>query len=155
MIEKDQVLYILGILKNLLPREDIPSKLPTFVVLFLAHALRCIFYPSSFLYPTISRFLLQRPEFDVTDAPLLYSLLFSASDAHWAKERTWMIRYLTRTVDDGDLSDWKILRRRHTWDLVASMWQASKPNERSLRRGILEVILTSPSVIVMLSLSSL
>lgn len=141
MIEKNQVLYVLGILKNTLPQEDNVPKLPNFVVIFLAHALRCIFYPSSFLYPIISRFLLQRPEFDLTDVPLLYSLLFSIEDTEWVKERTWMIRYLAQVMDGGDFADWKILRRRHTWDLIASMWQASKPEEKSLRKGILEVVL--------------
>ncbi|GJJ15662.1 hypothetical protein Clacol_009940 [Clathrus columnatus] len=142
MIESNQVLYVLNILKNSLqPNEqDVIFRLPNFITIFMAHALRSIFYPSSFLYSIMSRFLLQRPEFDITDVPLLYSLLYSTEDGEWIKHRTWMIRYLTQVMDDGDFADWKILRRRHTWDLIASMWQASKPDERAFRRNILELI---------------
>jgi nucleolar pre-ribosomal-associated protein 1 len=75
----------------------------------------------------------------MTDVPMLYSLLYSSEDGEWAKERTWMIRFLTEAMHDGGAADWTILKRRHTWDLTASMWQATRLDERQLRRGILEV----------------
>ncbi|KAF8519438.1 ribosome 60S biogenesis N-terminal-domain-containing protein [Gautieria morchelliformis] len=142
-LEKDQVVYILNILRDLLPPPSSASSAPrlaTYSTLLLAHALRATFYPSSFLYPVISRFLLQRPELDTTDVPMLYSLLYSSEDGEWAKERAWMVRFLCEAMHEGGAQDWKVLRRRHTWDLVASMWQATRPAERSLRKGILEFL---------------
>ena len=141
-IEKNQVIYIMNILQDLLPPpSSVPSapRLPTYSVLLLAHALRATFYPSTFLYPVISRFLLQRPELDTTDVPLLYSLLYSSEDGEWLRERTWMIRFLCEGMSEGSAQDWTVLRRRHTWDLVASMWQAARPEENSLRKAVLEV----------------
>jgi nucleolar pre-ribosomal-associated protein 1 len=136
-------MYILNILRDLLPLPaSAPSapRLSTYSIMLLAHALRAIFYPSSFLYPVISRFLLQRPELDTTDVPMLYSLLYSSEDGEWTKERTWMVRFLGEAMHEGSAQDWAVLRRRHTWALVASMWQAARLEERSLRKGILEVI---------------
>ena len=111
-----------------------PNRLPSYTTLILMHALRGIFYPSNFIYPLTARFLLQRPELDTTDVPMLYSMLYSSSD-DWKKERGWIIRFLS----DGMMSteDWRVLKRRHTWDLLASLYQSS--SDVVLRQSILEV----------------
>jgi len=137
MQEKEHALYILNLLKNLIkPSSDGPPlRLPSFASLILSHALRGVFYPSNFIYPRTSRFLLQRPELDVTDVPMLYGMLYSSSD-DWKKERGWIIRFLS----DGMMSteDWKVLKRRHTWELLASLVQSSA-RDQALQRAVLEV----------------
>jgi nucleolar pre-ribosomal-associated protein 1 len=139
MQERLQVVYVLRLLRNVMPpsanAQDPPRRLPTYASLILLHALRGIFYPSNFIYPRTARFLLQRPELDVSDVPMLFGMLYSSSD-EWKKERGWIIRML----GDGMASteDWKVLKRRHTWDLVASLFQSSK-RDVALRTGILEV----------------
>ena len=111
-----------------------PHRLPSYTTLILMHALRGIFYPSNFIYPLTARFLLQRPELDTTDVPMLYGMLYSSSD-DWKKERSWIIRFLS----DGMISteDWRVLKRRHTWELLASLYQSS--TDVVLRQSILEV----------------
>lgn len=137
MQEKQHALYIFNLLKNLLkpPTDGPPLRLPSFASLILSHALRGVFYPSNFIFPRTSRFLLQRPELDVTDVPMLYGMLYSNSD-DWKKERGWIIRFLS----DGMMSteDWKVLKRRHTWDLLSSLVQSSA-RDQVLRRSVLEV----------------
>lgn len=66
---------------------------------------------------------------------MLFSMLYSSSD-EWKKERGWIIRMLA----DGMVStaDWRVLKRRHTWDLLASLFQSSQ-KDKALRAGILEV----------------
>ncbi|KAF7433677.1 hypothetical protein PC9H_005640 [Pleurotus ostreatus] len=138
MQERPHVIYILNLLKDTLDApSDLPAKrLPSYSTLILLHALRAIFYPSNFIYPLTSSFLLQRPELDTHDIPMLYGMLYSSSDA-WKKERGWIIRFLS----DGMIStnDWRVLKRRHTWDLLASLYQSSA-DDRALRNGILEVL---------------
>jgi nucleolar pre-ribosomal-associated protein 1 len=137
--EKPHVLHILALLKGVLlsssPEERAPRRLPSYTTLLLSHALRGIFYPSNFIYPITAQFLLQRPELDVNDVPLLYSMLYSSSD-NWKEERGWIIRFLS----DGMMSseDWRVFKRRHTWDLLASLYQSSE-GDQTLRKGILEV----------------
>ena len=137
MQEKSQVLYVLRLLKNTMhpTSNHLPRRLPTYTTLVFLHALRGIFYPSNFIYPRTSRFLLQRPELDIGDVPMLFSMLYSSSD-EWKKERGWIIRMLA----DGMVStaDWRVLKRRHTWDLLASLFQSSQ-KDKALRAGILEV----------------
>ncbi|RDB20241.1 Uncharacterized protein C14G10.02 [Hypsizygus marmoreus] len=138
MQEKPHVLYILTILKDVLPppSEEPPRRLPSYTTLLLLHALRGIFYPSNFIYPITARFLLQRPELDTSDVPMLYNMLYSSSD-DWKKERGWIIRFLSDGLMSTD--DWRVLKRRHTWDLLASLFQSSE-DDKSLRAGIFEVL---------------
>jgi nucleolar pre-ribosomal-associated protein 1 len=99
------------------------------------HALRGVFYPSNFTYPLTARFLLQRPELDTGDMPLLYSMLYGVTD-QWRKERAWIVRFMS----DGMVGrrEWNILRKRHVWDLLASIFH-SEDSDLYLRRSILEV----------------
>lgn len=137
MQEKPHVIYILDILKNIYSdtAEDYPPRIAAYTTLHLAHALRSVFYPATFTYPLTARFLLQRQEFDTNDVPLLYSTLYSAGD-QWKKERIWIVRFLA----DGMVGrqEWRVLKRRHTWDLLASIFQ-SGDHDQNLRRGVLEV----------------
>ncbi|KAK2459367.1 hypothetical protein APHAL10511_008611 [Amanita phalloides] len=139
MIEKPHVMYILGLLKDTFahPSDDPPQRLPTYTTLLLLHSLRGVFYPSNFIYPMTARFLLQRPELDTKDVPMLYVMLYSSSD-NWKKERGWIIRMLADGMVSSD--DWRILKRRHTWDLLASLFQSSYYGDHSLHRSILEVL---------------
>ena len=136
--ERAQTEYILDLLKDTIKRSDDDeyTRLPSFTTLLLAHALRGVFYPSTFIYPLTARFLLQRPQIDTGDVPLLFSMLYSAS-AQWKTERGWVLRFLSAAAAGADA--WRVLRRRHTWDLLASLFQ-SDARYRALRRGILEVL---------------
>ncbi|KAJ7250903.1 ribosome 60S biogenesis N-terminal-domain-containing protein [Mycena haematopus] len=138
MQEQPHVVYVLNILRNLLPApmtEPAP-RLPSYTTLILLHALRGIFYPSNFIYPLTARFLLQRPTLDITDVPMLYGMLYSSSE-DWKKERGWIIRF----ISDGMMStnDWRVLKRRHTWELLAGLFQSSE-QDLTLRNSILEVL---------------
>ena len=135
--------YIFGLLKPLLPEPSLssseyPRRLPTYTSLLLCHALRTVFYPTSSLYPLTSRFLLQRPALDISDVPMLYTMLYNSSDDEWKKERTWIIKFLADGMVGSE--DWKVLKRRHTWDLLASLFQSeSDMGSAGVRAGILEV----------------
>jgi nucleolar pre-ribosomal-associated protein 1 len=132
-------MHILNLLKGVVtPTEagtDNVPRLPSYTTLLLAHSLRGIFYPANFIYPLTARFLLQRPQLDASDVPMLFGMLYS-SDEDWKKERGWILRFLADGMVCG--RDWKVLRRRHTWDLVASMFQATE-KDRALRHGALDV----------------
>ncbi|KAJ2932530.1 hypothetical protein H1R20_g4543, partial [Candolleomyces eurysporus] len=152
--ERDHVLYLLGLLKNAVvpppansnskdardpgaeDGEDqarFPPRLPSYTTLLLFHALRGIFNPSTFMYPLMSRFLLQRAELDITDVPMLYNMLYSSDQDDWKKERGWMLRFLADGALTGSgVSDWRLLKRRHVWDLVASMYSSAAPASSAL-----------------------
>jgi nucleolar pre-ribosomal-associated protein 1 len=140
MQEKPHVLYILHMLKDSLkesPEEGAPLRLPSFTTLFLSHALRGVFYPENFIYPLTAHFLLQRPELDITDVPMLYSMLYSSTD-NWKRERTWILKFIADSMLSAGEEEWRVFRRRHTWDLLASLFQGSGGQDRVLRNEILE-----------------
>ncbi|KZT67038.1 hypothetical protein DAEQUDRAFT_694819 [Daedalea quercina L-15889] len=138
MQEQPHVLYVLNLMKDAVSdasQENVP-RLPAFATLILAHALRAVFYPSNFIYPLTARYLLQRPELDTADVPMLFGMLYSSSE-QWKKERGWIVRFLGDAMVGSD--EWRIMQRRHTWDLLASIYQ-SEERDRALRQGILEVL---------------
>ncbi|KAH9931396.1 ribosome 60S biogenesis N-terminal-domain-containing protein [Amylocystis lapponica] len=135
--ERPHVLHILNLLKDVFPSyPDTVPRIPAYSTLLLAHALRALFYPANFIYPLTARFLLQRPTLDPEDVPLLFGMLYSTGDA-WKKERMWIVRFLADGMVAG--AEWRVLRRRHTWDLLASLFQIEQ-RDVGLRRGILEVL---------------
>ncbi|KAH9180077.1 ribosome 60S biogenesis N-terminal-domain-containing protein [Lactarius sanguifluus] len=143
MQEKPHVLYILHMLKDAhkeSPEESTSLRLPSFTTLLLSHALRGVFYPENFIYPLTARFLLQRPELDITDVPMLYSMLYSSSD-DWKKERNWILKFIADAMLSAGEEEWKVFRRRHTWDLLASLFQGSGGQDRALRNEIIEILL--------------
>lgn len=137
MQEKLHVMYILSLLKNTLPppSNQPPPRLPALITLLLHNALRGILYPSSFLFPLTSQFLLQRSELDTHDVPMFYSMLYSNSD-DWKRQRVWIIRSLVNGMVSTD--DWATLKRRRTWEVLASLFEASQ-NDHTVRTCILEV----------------
>lgn|SRR6266850_300750 len=140
MQERPHVLYILHLLKDAIkePVEGGPSpRLPSFSTLLLAHALRGVFYPDHFIYPLTARFLLQRPELDTTDVPMLYAMLYSSSD-DWRRERGWILKFIADAMLGAGDEEWKVFRRRHTWDLLAGLFQSGR-QDRSLRNEIFDV----------------
>ncbi|KAI0254170.1 ribosome 60S biogenesis N-terminal-domain-containing protein [Lactifluus subvellereus] len=142
MHEKPHVLYVFRLLKDTFkePPEGGPSpRLPSFSTLLLAHALRGVFYPENFIYPLTARFLLQRPEFDTTDVPMLYTMLYSSSD-DWRRERGWILKFIADAMLGAGEEEWEVFRRRHTWDLLASLFQSGR-QDRTLRNEILEILL--------------
>lgn len=72
---------------------------------------------------------------------MLYTLLYSSS-GEWKRERGWMLRFLTDGMRSTE--DWRVLKRRHTWDLLASLFQ-SATGDRALRLSVLEAGSTIPT----------
>lgn len=143
--EKAQTLYTINMLRRLpVATANQVTRLPTMTTLFFAHALRAIYHPTTFTYPLISRFLLQRPEFDQNDVPMLYATLFSAGD-EWKKDRGWILRYLANGM--LNTADWRVLKRRHVWDLLATMYQSSR-HDKGLCTSILKASLCPRTFVV-------
>ncbi|KAL1411880.1 hypothetical protein Q8F55_002862 [Vanrija albida] len=137
--EQLQVVHTLELVSHALPApatedgtEPKQPRLPPLIALFITYALRAIAYPGSFFYPLSSRFLLQRPTLDIADVPALYGMLYAAGDGA-KRERAFIVRLLK----DGARTeaDWRILARRNTWSLLASLFQSSL--DAPLRNNIL------------------
>ncbi|WVF66097.1 hypothetical protein IAT40_000836 [Kwoniella sp. CBS 6097] len=133
--ERNQLLYTLRLLRHAIPTAS--TRLPTLTTLFFAHTLRSLANPSHFLYPLTSRFLLQRPIYDVTDTPMLYGMLYASGD-EWKRERGWMVRFLNDGVKSE--ADWRVLRRRKVWSLLATLFSSSM--DPVFRRAVLQTMET-------------
>lgn len=123
--EKQHLLLGLDCVRNSVTRQKDGTlmPLPLTTTLFLAHHLRLVGSPSSTLYPIFTRFLLQRPTFDTSDVPMLYSLLQSTDPEHWKMSRLWILRFLRDVTAAGGASlEWRVLKRRYVWELLTSMY---------------------------------
>lgn len=130
--ERDHILLALDSLRSTLsaPEEGsspVPAPLPLTTTLFFAHHFRLLASPSSIFYPVSSRFLLQRSTFDTSDVPMLYNMLQSTDAEHWRAHRLWMLRFLRDTLlSGGGTLEWRVMKRRYVWDLLASMHSGAK-----------------------------
>lgn len=135
--EQKHVLLVVDLLRDQIQEQLVDGecpRLPAYMTLHLAHSLRGIFYSSHFTYPLTARYLLQRPELDSNDVPMLLSMLYS-SDDQWKQEQLWIVRFLS----DGLVGkkEWQIMSKRHTWDLVASQYR--RLTDKVSRHAVLEV----------------
>lgn len=142
--EKAQLLLLLDALRSSLS-SNTDAYLPLTTTLFVAHALRAQAQPSLYLYPLISRFLLQRSApLDPTDVPLLYSFLFASSHqtSTHRQQRIFILRYLTACVRFGGRAEWRIMKRRHVWHSACSLYNAAcstSSSDAGLRHAIEEL----------------
>jgi nucleolar pre-ribosomal-associated protein 1 len=93
--EKPQLVHILRLVRYSIPAPSSAShpRLPVLISSFLAHVLRSLASPSSPLYPTTSRFLLQRPTLDTQDVPMLFGMLYASGEGH-RRDRSWIVRLI-------------------------------------------------------------
>lgn len=66
---------------------------------------------------------------------MLYSTLendFGSKEGSWKRERIWMLKFLADGMR-GSI-DWAVLQRRHTWDLLATMFQANRHDRTVILR---------------------
>lgn len=134
---------MLSLLRDSVPATPLFPRLPCFSTLLIVHALRAIFYPATPVYPLISRFLLQRPLLDTADVPMLLVMLYSSSETS-RRERAWMLSFL----QDGlrGPQDWAAFHRRHTWDLLAGVFEET--SDSNIQKVVLQVrFIPSHSVI--------
>ncbi|KAM0750489.1 hypothetical protein T439DRAFT_302525 [Meredithblackwellia eburnea MCA 4105] len=139
--EKDEVLLVLNHCRKCIYNQE-GEPIPSLIALFLANCLHCITTPDSPLYPELSRFLLQRPTLDQRDVPMFYLLFYSASDEPRI-DHHWLIQFLSEGLVRNQ--DWRILRRRQTFELLASFFQAGQ-NDTHARKLVLQFILRASAI---------
>ena len=91
----------------------------------------------------MNRFLLQRPFLDLTDVPLLYSLLNSGDGSRYKQERSWMLRLLCFGLRAKP--DHMVFRRRHVYELLMSFYDASYADTFT-RKVILQLFVHALSI---------
>ncbi|KAK0533220.1 hypothetical protein OC834_002320 [Tilletia horrida] len=127
--ERGHLLLILDAIRNTDEAgSSVFEPLPLTTSLFLAHALHALANPALFTYPLFTHFLLQRPIVDARDVPMLYNM-FSSSTENAAREREWMLRFLRDCMRSGGRLEWRILKRRHVWELLCSAYTSSAKSE--------------------------
>ncbi|KAF9262073.1 hypothetical protein L218DRAFT_868642 [Marasmius fiardii PR-910] len=62
---------------------------------------------------------------------MLYSSNLEDGGGQWKKEHSWMLKLLADGLQNR--MDWKVFKRRHTWDLVASLFGVER--DRRTRKG--------------------
>ncbi|GAA5837662.1 hypothetical protein JCM3766R1_000547 [Sporobolomyces carnicolor] len=144
--ERDEVVLLLAHCRNA-TFSPAGEPIPSTIALFLAHCAFQLGTPASPLYPAFTRFLLQRSTIDMRDVPMFYNMMYASKSDEWAaaprEERGWMIRFLTQGL--VRTQDWKIYRRRQVFELVASLFQSSRP-DAPLRKLILEFIIRATTI---------
>lgn len=151
--EKDEITLILSHARNCVYSQQ-GEAIPAIIALFLANCMYLLGTPESTMYPSFSRFLLQRSLLDQRDVPMFYNLFYTTSEEPLEDQR-WLLKFLADglvrsqvsptlstplrpLVDVNGFQDWKIFRRRQTYELLASLMQSNK-QDTVTRKLVLQV----------------
>ncbi|CAC5395758.1 URB1 [Mytilus coruscus] len=89
--EKDQVLYVMDLLRNSIEKPNV--KLPCIITVFLAKVVRLMLKAEQHMYQMINTFLYLKPTLDIYNVPEFYKL-FNSSTLEYKEERGWILTLL-------------------------------------------------------------
>ncbi|KAM0791109.1 hypothetical protein ACM66B_004398 [Microbotryomycetes sp. NB124-2] len=127
--ERDEMMLVLTQTRMCL-YSPVGEPIPAIIALFLSEAMATIGRPSSPRYPLFVRFLLQRPVLDQKDVPMLYQMFYSTSEQP-LQDRVWILRMVEMGLCRSQ--DWKVLRRRQVFELLASLFETAKASHGGFR----------------------
>ena len=90
--EKDEIALILSHARNCVYSQQ-GEAVPAIIALFLANCMFLLGTPESTMYPSFSRFLLQRSLLDQRDVPMFYNLFYTTSEEPLEDQR-WLLKFL-------------------------------------------------------------
>ncbi|CAG2193882.1 URB1 [Mytilus edulis] len=118
--EKDQILYVMVLLRNSIEKPNI--KLPCIITVFLAKAVRLMLKAEQHMYQMINSFLYLKPTLDIYNVPEFYKL-FNSSTLEYKEERGWILSLLL----DGlrETADYRVFEKRYTFKLLLSFFDTA------------------------------
>lgn len=103
---------LMAILGESLAADDLERRpLPKVLAVFLAQAAAVLKSPSHHLYESVNRFILSRPQIDLEDVPMFYSLL-----SENGRSLRWLADVLKGSADDE--ASLELMQRRHALEIM-------------------------------------
>ncbi|XP_076077212.1 nucleolar pre-ribosomal-associated protein 1-like [Mytilus galloprovincialis] len=118
--EKDQILYVMVLLRNSIEKPNV--KLPCIITVFLTKAVRLMLKAEQHMYQMINSFLYLKPTLDIYNVPEFYKL-FNSSTLEYKEERGWILSLLL----DGlrETADYRVFEKRYTFKLLLSFFDTA------------------------------
>ncbi|XP_078485686.1 nucleolar pre-ribosomal-associated protein 1 isoform X2 [Ciona intestinalis] len=135
--EKNLTLYLIERVQNALKIKDGKiTKISTMMGVYLGRITKLMFQPSEHIYSCIHRYLLVKPELDVTAVPDFYSL-FCSSELEYKIERAWILDLINAGM--RDMGDFHTLERRQLLRILQTFY-SSPTSDNYTRRQVMQVI---------------
>eukprot|EP01048_Picozoa_sp_COSAG05_P005836 COSAG05_NODE_357_length_10830_cov_5.181810_8_plen_1956_part_00 len=116
-----QVMALLHAVRTAITEEY--QRIPHLMTSFIRAALPVLVRPEHALYEQINRFILVRPTFNLTEAPMFYSMFNSGSAKDYKTERAWILNVLLHGVSDSGL-DLQIFQKKHIFEILMTYFDA-------------------------------
>ncbi|VDI22213.1 nucleolar pre-ribosomal-associated protein 1 [Mytilus galloprovincialis] len=118
--EKDQILYVMVLLRNSIEKPNV--KLPCIITVFLTKTVRLLLKAEQHMYQMINSFLYLKPTLDIYNVPEFYKL-FNSSTLEFKEERGWILSLLL----DGlrETADYRVFEKRYTFKLLLSFFDTA------------------------------
>nr|XP_018667840.1 nucleolar pre-ribosomal-associated protein 1 isoform X2 [Ciona intestinalis] len=135
--EKNLTLYLIERVQNAMKIKDGKiSKISTIMGVYLGRITKLMFQPSEHIYSCIHRYLLVKPELDLTAIPDFYSL-FCSSELEYKIERAWILDLIIAGM--RDMGDFHTLERRQLLRILQTFY-SSPTSDNYTRRQVMQVI---------------
>ncbi|KAI9259929.1 ribosome 60S biogenesis N-terminal-domain-containing protein [Sporodiniella umbellata] len=113
-----------------------PPRIPLCISVCVAHALSVLLHPGHYMFPHITKWVLQNSAFDFDYIPM-FSSLFNSASSNNKKERLWLLHVLLSSLRTYE--DYKIFSRQRIFDVIATFYNSSYVDESS-QRVIVEIL---------------
>ncbi|XP_053396917.1 nucleolar pre-ribosomal-associated protein 1-like isoform X2 [Mercenaria mercenaria] len=135
--EKDQLLYMLHVIKSSIPKTK--NKLSSIITQFLARTAKLMLKPGDHMYTIINQFLLRKPTLDVGNIPEFFKL-FNSSAMQYQMERSWMLTLMKDGLREA--ADYWIFEKRFTFKLLQSFYDSRMADLQS-QVQVIQILLSA------------
>ncbi|XP_059146609.1 nucleolar pre-ribosomal-associated protein 1-like [Physella acuta] len=132
--ERQEVTFLLDLLNA--SRSKDGQKLTYILALFFSRVVKLMLYPADPLYMPIFRFLVAKPEMDLTNVPEFYQLFFSGT-VQYKQERNWLLVLLRDGMREN--SDYWLYQKKLIFKILMC-YHDSMLSDRHSQELILGVI---------------
>ncbi|CAK8685891.1 unnamed protein product [Clavelina lepadiformis] len=141
--QNNLILHLISCIRNAVTtKSGAIKKLPFVIAFYLAKLVQLLFQPADHMFSVMYRFLLVKPEIDLTNIPEFYATFFS-SESEYKIERVWTLDLLRTGL--RDMSDYKTIERRQLFRILMS-YTESPTSDNFTRQQVLQIIVKASKI---------
>ena len=137
--ENQEVTCLFHLIQNSIDKEI--QCIPRVYSLFFSKILIILLHPDHYLYKSVNKFILYKPNLIFDDVPMFYNLFFSDSTIHHQPMRNWELEFLNFSIHT--YRDHKLMKRRRVFTILFGYFDSISASDALSRNLVFSIIKNS------------